>query len=108
MNLDDIIRSFTNVLILIPHIFVLLICFYYLIRKQAIDSILLTAGSLISLFCIVFNIFITPMLINSGNMSNISLYFGVVAVISFIATFLFAIGLLILVNRVFRSRNATI
>jgi len=94
----------TKLLVLAPQLFVSLTCLYYLIRKLSIDSFLLTIGSFLSFICSLTTVLILPALI-SLDMENIPMYFTLIAALGFVANILFAIGLLVLVNRYLNKLN---
>ena len=54
------LNLFGNIRLLLPIILISIISVYYLIKARVLDSLLLSTGSLISLFLLLYQIFIYP------------------------------------------------
>ncbi|TDG37645.1 hypothetical protein EZJ43_00690 [Pedobacter changchengzhani] len=95
--------SLINLLSLISPVLIFIACCLYLSKRVKPDSILLFIGSGISVILSIFYSVIMPMFMSGGAM-NVTFYYEIARVISFIAEILFAIGFFILITNVIRGR----
>lgn len=74
-------------------------CCFFLVKKSSVEAILMTIGSGIGLLITLFYAFLMPLLMAGQNLAytEVSKYYSIVGIISFIASLCFAAGLLILV-----------
>lgn len=81
-------------------------CCYLLSKKNTAEAVLMTIGSGIGLLTHVFYILV-PYWISSRNMpyTDVSKYYTVTGIISFIASICFAAGFLILVTNILKKNN---
>ncbi|MFF5382142.1 hypothetical protein [Pedobacter suwonensis] len=97
--MNSILSNLLSLISIISPCIVFGTCCYFLIKKSSVEAILMTIGSGIGLLITLFYSFLMPLLISSQNLAytEVSKYYAVVGIISFIASLCFAAGLLILV-----------
>lgn len=97
--MNSILSNLLSLISIISPCIVFGTCCYFLIKKSSVEAILITIGSGIGLLITLFYSFLMPLLISSQNLAytEVSKYYAVVGIISFIASLCFAAGLLILV-----------
>ncbi|QDW27817.1 hypothetical protein [Pedobacter sp. KBS0701] len=97
--MNSILSNLLSLISIISPCIVFGTCCYFLVKKSSVEAILMTIGSGIGLLITLFYSFLMPLLISSQNLAytEVSKYYAVVGIISFIASLCFAAGLLILV-----------
>lgn len=97
--MNSILSNLLSLISIISPCIVFGTCCYFLIKKSSVEAILMTIGSGIGLLITLFYSFLMPLLISSQNLAytEVSKYYAVVGIISFIASLCFAAGFLILV-----------
>jgi Na+-transporting NADH:ubiquinone oxidoreductase subunit NqrD len=72
---------------------------FFLVKKTSVEAILMTIGSGIGLLITLFYSFLMPLLISAQRLAytEVSKYYSIVGIISFVASLCFAAGLLILI-----------
>ncbi len=96
---------------ILPQMVVVGICLYYLLKKFSIDGVLLSLGAFFSLLITIFYVVVLPYLFESEIMDisseSYTIFLAIVNVISFFASVLFAVGLVLLVNKVLKAKSTT-
>ena len=106
--MNTILSSLLSLIAIIPPCLVFGTCCYYLTKKNAVEGILMVIGSGIGLLITLFYSAVMPLLINGRNLAytEISQYYNLIGIISFIASICFAAGLFILVYNTVKKNNA--
>lgn len=97
--MNSILHTLINLLSIISPVIIFGTCCYFLAKKPAVESILMTIGSGIGLLATLFYSVLVPFLVNDRHLAynEISQYYTVIGIISFIASLCFAAGFLILI-----------
>jgi hypothetical protein len=97
--MNSILSTLVNLISIISPVIIFGTCCYFLAKKSAVESILMTIGSGIGLLTTLFYSVLMPFLLNDRNFAYtaVSKYYTIIGIISFIASLCFAAGFLILV-----------
>lgn len=104
--MDSIFATMISMLSIIAPCIVFGACCYYLSKKTAVEAILMAIGSGLGLLIHVFYL-LMPFLMNSKNLpyTDVSKYYTVAGIISFITSMCFAAGFLILIINTFKKNQ---
>lgn len=105
--MNSILSTLVNLISIISPVIIFGTCCYFLSKKPAVEAILMTIGSGIGLLTTLFYSALMPFLINDRHFaySQVSKYYTLIGVISFIASLCFAAGFLILVYNSVKKNN---
>lgn len=97
--MNSILHTLINLVSIISPVIIFGTCCYFLAKKSAVEAILMTIGSGIGLLATLFYSVLVPFLVNDRHLAytEISQYYTVIGIISFIASLCFAAGFLILI-----------
>lgn len=97
--MNSILSTLLSLVSIISPCIVFGTCCFLLAKKQAVEAILMTIGSGIGLLVTLFYSVLMPLLISGQHLAytEVSRYYSVIGVISFIASMCFASGFFILV-----------
>jgi len=97
--MNSILSSLLSLTSLISPCIVFGTCCFFLIKKSSVEATLMTIGSGIGLLITIFYSFLMPLLMAAQHLAytEVTKYYTIVGIISFIAGLCFAAGLLILV-----------
>ncbi|MDQ0968288.1 flagellar biosynthesis component FlhA [Flavobacterium sp. W4I14] len=97
--MNSILSTLVNLISIISPVIIFGTCCYFLTKKAAVEAVLMTIGSGIGLLTSLFYSVLMPFLINDRHFAytEVSKYYTVIGIISFIASLCFAGGLLILI-----------
>lgn len=98
-------QMFFNSLSMLPSLFIVITCIFYVSKKTSVDSVLMTIGSFISLLLHGFNAILMPLVwtYDSGNFETRIMVIRISSFISFAAWTMFGVGLLLLVLKQVRK-----
>lgn len=107
--MNSILSTLINLISIISPVIIFGTCCYFLAKKSAVEAILMTIGSGIGLLTTLFYSVLVPFLVNDRHLAynEISQYYTVIGIISFIASLCFAAGLLILVYNTVKKNKVT-
>ncbi|WP_316737916.1 hypothetical protein [Pedobacter aquatilis] len=106
--MDSSITSiFFSLISLISPLFVFIASCYYISKNVKVDAILLFIGSGVALLLNVFYSVVMPYLVQNSGMpvSEVTRYYTILGVISFIAGLCFATGLFLLIYNTVNKKN---
>jgi len=99
METSFIPQILKNLFYLLPHLFVLIVCIYYMVKKASVDAVLLTIGSFLGLLTSVFYMIILPLFWSYGSdsFSSREMIISAVGMVGFFGSVMFAVGMLLLI-----------
>jgi uncharacterized membrane protein YgdD (TMEM256/DUF423 family) len=97
--MNSILSTLLSLVSIISHVIIFGTCGYFLSKKSVVEAILMTIGSGIGLLTALFYSVLMPFLLNDRHLAytEVSQYYTVIGIISFIGSLCFAGGLLILI-----------
>jgi hypothetical protein len=84
-----------SLIFLIPEVFIIITCFYYLSKKTSAEGILLLIGSLLAAILTIFQMMVLPFLFQKNIVAmstGITLIYSITGIISFCSSLIFSIG----------------
>ncbi len=107
--MNSILSTLLSLVSIISPCIVFGTCCYFLIKKPAVEAILMTIGSGVGLLITLFYSVVMPFLLRDRHLAytEISQYYTVIGIISFITSLCFAAGLLILVYNTVKKNTVT-
>lgn len=105
--MNSILTSLLSLVSIISPVIVFGTCCYFLAKKTSVEAILMIIGSGIGLIVTLFYSVLIPFLVNDRHLdyTEISQYYTLVGIVSFIASLCFAAGFLILVYNTVKKKN---
>jgi len=103
LSISELFQIVTRFSTVIAQLFIFIVCLSYLIRNNAIDSILLTIGSFLGVLTYAYGTFILPSLVQSLGIESMQFYIGLGSLIGFVGLIIFGIGLLMSINKFLRN-----
>ena len=99
MELSIVPQILKNLLFLLPHLFVLIACIYYLAKRAGADSLLMTIGTFLTFLTSIFYMIIVPLFwrYGSDSFSTREIIITIVGIFGFIGNVMFGVGLLLLI-----------
>jgi uncharacterized paraquat-inducible protein A len=106
--MDSIIATLLSLVSIISPVIIFGTCCYFLVKKSDVEAILMTIGSGIGLLVTLFYSVLMPLLLRDQHLAytEVSQYYSIVGIISFIASLCFAAGFLILVFNTVKKSTA--
>ncbi len=101
-SLQSLLMSFFNV---IPALVTLGICGYYYIKSRTPDAILLLVGSGIHMLTSLMYAVVVPILTRTNNWGRVNSIYTLLAIINFVGTVAFVIGLFLLIQKVLEQKE---
>lgn len=95
----------SQLLYLVPEIFILGFAIYYLTKKVTIEGILMGIGSFGAVASRILSSFFYDFYLKSGDTAHLVLFQSVVGVISFFTSIAFAIGVILLIKKVINNNK---
>lgn len=106
MELEVIPQVLKNLFFLLPHLFVLIACIYYMVKRPGADSVLMCIGNFITMLTSIFYMIILPLFwsYSSDSMRLREVIIGAVGLIGFIGNVMFGVGLLLLIIKQVKNK----
>ena len=107
--MNSVLSTLLSLVSIIPSVIIFGTCCYFLAKKPAVEAILMTIGSGIGLLATLFYSILVPFLVNDRHLAytEISQYYTVIGIISFIASLCLAAGFLILIINTIKKNTVT-
>jgi len=107
--MNSILSTLVNLISIISPVIIFAACCYFLSKKSAVEAILMTIGSGIGLLTALFYSVLMPFLISDRHFAytQVSKYYTLIGIVSFIASLCFAGGLLILIINTVKKDNVS-
>jgi len=105
--MNSILSTLLSLVAIISPVILFGTCCYFLAKKSAVEAILMTIGSGIGLLVTLFYSVLMPFLLRDQHLAytEVSQYYTVIGIISFIASLCFAAGFLILVTNTVKKNT---
>ncbi|WP_162799849.1 hypothetical protein [Pedobacter jeongneungensis] len=105
--MNSILSTLLSLVSIISPCIVFGTCCFFLAKKSSVEAILMTIGSGIGLLVTLFYSVLMPVLISSQHLAytEVSQYYSIIGIISFIASMCFAAGFFILVYNTVKKKN---
>ncbi|WP_316824331.1 hypothetical protein [Pedobacter miscanthi] len=105
--MNSILSTLLSLVSIISPVIVFGTSCYFLVKKSSVEAILMTIGSGIGLLVTLFYSALMPLLISSQHLAytEVSQYYSVIGIISFIASMCFAAGFVILIINAIKKNN---
>ncbi|NII84890.1 hypothetical protein H9N25_22760 [Pedobacter riviphilus] len=107
--MNSLLSTLVNLISIISPVIIFGACCYFLSKKSAVEAILMTIGSGIALLTTLFYSVLMPFLLGDRHLvyTDVSKYYTLIGVISFIASLCFAAGFLILIINTIKKNTVT-
>jgi hypothetical protein len=105
---EIVIGIIKSLLFLIPEVFIIVSCFYFLSKKTSVEGILLLIGSLLAAMLTIFQMEISLYMLQKDIIEmfkKIMFIHTITRIISFCSSMIFSIGFFLLIFRIVKKKN---